>query len=84
MKSVTLQVDDEIAALGDLLIQEVADIKASKGVAVELSDAVPAVIALAGSYQKLGADLKSPDDIAYLVKCVAAAFIPAPAPAPAA
>lgn len=80
MKQVTLQVDDEVAALGDLVIQEVADIKASKGIAVELTDAIPAVITLAGNYQKLSADLKSPDDIAYLAKCLAAAFIPPATP----
>lgn len=78
MKAITLQVDDEVAALGDLVVLEVADIKAKKGIAVELTDAIPAVISLAGNYQKLSADLKSPDDIAYLVKCIAGALIPAP------
>lgn len=81
MKSVTLSVDDEVAALGDLVAQEVADIKAAKGIAVELTDAIPAVLQLATNYQKLGADVKNPDDLAYLVRCLAAAFIPQPVPA---
>lgn len=81
MKTITLQVDDEVAALGDLVVQEIADIKAKKGIAVELTDAIPAAISLAGSYQKLGADLKNPDDIAYLVKCLAGALIPPVVPA---
>lgn len=76
MKSVTLQVDDEVAALGDLIVKEAADIKAKTGVVAELTDAVPALIAVAGAYQKLGADVKSPDDLAYLVRCAATAFIP--------
>lgn len=76
MKSVTLSVHDEVAALGDLVTKEAADIKAKAGIAVELTDAIPAVISLAANYKNLGDDLKSPDDIAYLVKCVAAAFIP--------
>lgn len=76
MKSVTLQVDDEIAALGELVKQEAIDIKAAKGIAVYLTDAIPAVITLAGNYQKLGDDVKNPDDLAYLVKCIAEAFIP--------
>ncbi len=84
MKSITLNVDDEVAALGDVVLQEIADIKAAKGIVVELTDAIPAAISLAANYQKLGADLKSPDDIAYLVKCIAAALIPAPAPTTAA
>lgn len=77
MKTISLQVDDEVAALGDLVKTEVADIKASKGIATELADAIPAVITLAGNYQKLAEDVKSPDDIAYLVKCLAEAFLPA-------
>lgn len=81
MKAVTLQVDDEVAALGDLVKKEAADIAAKAGIAVELTDAIPAVITLAGNYQKLSADVKSPDDIAYLVKCLAEAFIPAAKPA---
>ncbi len=80
MKTVTLNVDDEIAALGDLVVLEIADIKAKKGVATYLTDAIPAVITMAGNYQKIGADLKSPDDIAYLVKCIAGALIPVAAP----
>lgn len=76
MKQVTLQVDDEVAAIGDLVKQEAADIKAQKGIAVELADAVPCILALAGNYSKLGDDVKSPDDLAYLVKCLAEAFIP--------
>ncbi len=80
MKTVTLNVDDEVAALGDLVVQEIADIKAAKGIVVELTDAIPAAISLAGNYQKLGADLKNPDDIAYLIKCIAGALIPPPAP----
>lgn len=76
MKTITLNVDDEVAALGDLIIKEAADIKAKSGIAAELSDAVPALITLAGNYQKLGADAKSPDDLAYLVRCAAQAFIP--------
>lgn len=82
MKSVTLQVDDEVAALGDLVIQEAADIKAQKGIVVELTDAIPAVISLAGNYAKLSDDIKSPDDLAYLVRCLATAFIPPKVVAP--
>lgn len=81
MKSVTLQVDDEIAALGDAVIQEVADIKAAKGVAVYAADLIPLAVSLSANYSKLGADVKNPDDLAYLVKCIATAFIPQPAPA---
>lgn len=84
MRTVTLNVDDEVGALGDLVIQEAADIKAAKGIVVELTDAVPAVLSMATNYSKLGADVKSPDDIAYLARCLAQAFIPAAAPAPAA
>lgn len=76
MRTVQLSVDDEVAALGDVVVQEIADIKAKKGIVVELTDAIPAAISLAGNYQKLSADLKSPDDIAYLVRCLASALIP--------
>lgn len=76
MKSVTLQVDDEVAALGDLIIQEKADLDAKLGLSAELAHAVPALLTLTSNYQKLSADVKNPDDIAYLVKCLADAFIP--------
>lgn len=81
MKSVTLNVDDEVVVLGDAVIQEVADIKAQKGIAVYLTDLIPLGVSLAANYQKLGADVKNPDDIAYLVKCLASAFIPPATPA---
>lgn len=81
MKTVTLQVDDEVSALVDLVAVEVADIKAKKGAAAEIADAIPSLLALASGYQKLGADVKSPDDIAYLVQGIAKILLPAPAAA---
>lgn len=80
MQQVQLQVDDEVKSLGDVIVQEVADIKAKKGLAIELSDAVPALLALGGNYAKLPADAKNPDDLAYLVKCIASAIFPPAAP----
>jgi len=77
MQQVTLNVADEVKALGDAIGVEVADIKAKKGVAVYVSDLMPALVSLAGSYQALPADIKQPDDIAYLVKCISAAVLPA-------
>lgn len=80
MESIVLMVDSEIKALGETLVSEIADIKAKKGLAIYLSDASPALLSLAANYSKVGADIKKPDDIAYLVKCLALALLPAPAP----
>ena len=85
MAQVSLQVADEVKQVVDGLMQEWADIKAQKGLAVELTDAMPIVMAGLSNYQKLAADIKSADNIAYLVLELAKALLPAaPAPAPAA
>lgn len=81
MQTVQLSVADEVKALGDAVAQEVADIKAKKGIAVYIGDFMPALLSLASNYQNLGNDIKQPDDIAYLVKCAAGIFLPAPAAA---
>lgn len=76
MQAVTLQVADEIKALGDALIAEGADIAAKKGLPAEIADAMPALLSLAGSYQALPMDVKKAESIAYLGYCVAKAFLP--------
>lgn len=78
MQQVQLSVADEVKALGDAVIAEIADVKAKKGAAVYMADATPALLSLAGNYANIGADLKSPDDLAYLVRCVGQALLPQP------
>lgn len=69
MQQIQLNVDDEIKVLGDTLTKEIQDVRAQKGTAAELADAAPALLTLAGNFSKLPKDLKSSDNIAYLVRC---------------
>lgn len=74
MQSVQLQVDDEIKAMGDALKSLIVDIKAKKSVAVIAADALPNLIAAAAGFANFTADIKKPDDEAYLAKCIAEAL----------
>lgn len=85
MAQVSLQVSDEVKQIVDGLALEWADIKAKKGLAVELTDAMPIVMAALSNYQRLAEDIKQADNVAYLCQVLAKLLLPAPAaPAPAA
>lgn len=74
MVQVQLQVDDEVKAAGDALKQLIVDIKAKKSVAQIAADVLPNLLAAAGGFQNLGADLKKADNEAYLAKCLSEAL----------
>lgn len=74
MQQVTLQVADEVKALGDALAALAADIKAQKATAQIVSDILPGFLIAAGSYQNLAADMKTVDDQAYVAYALAKAL----------
>lgn len=76
MQTVQLSVDDEVKAAGDALKVLIIDIKAKKPIAQIAADALPGLLAAAGGFQNLGADIKKPDNEAYLAKCLSEALQP--------
>lgn len=77
MKQVTMNVDDEFAAAGDLIAILIADISAKKDVATIAADALPKAIAVVGAYQNFAADIKKVDNQLYLLKVILGALEPA-------
>lgn len=80
MQQVQLNVDDEVKSVADALKVLIADIQAKKPIAQIAADVLPALLSAMGSYQSVGADIKKVDNQVYLVKCLAEALEPAPAP----
>lgn len=77
MQSVPLSVDDEVKSLGDALSMLVSDIKAKKGTAAIIGDALPLLMSAVAGYAAIGADIKKLDNQVYLLKCLAGALEPA-------
>lgn len=74
VQQVTLNVDDEIKALGDALATLISDIKAKKSVAQIASDLLPGLMAAVSGYQNIGGDLKKVDDQTFLVHALSKAL----------
>lgn len=70
MQTKTLNVADEIAALGDALQALIGDIVAKKSVAQITTDVLPNVIAAVSGYSAIGTDIALADDDAYLVRAI--------------
>ena len=68
MQTVSLQVADEIKALGDALQVLIADIIAKKSVTAIAADALPNLMGAVSGYQNMVADIQLADDEAYLVR----------------
>lgn len=80
MQQVQLNVDDEMKAAGDALSLLIIDIKAGKAIAAIAGDVLPGLIAAIGGYANMGADIKKVDNQVYILRCLAGALEPAPAP----
>ncbi len=79
MQAVSLNVDDEVKALGDALAIIVADVKAGKSLIQDFTDAFGALLGAIGSIQNLPVDIKKVDNQAYLIFALAKVLEPAPA-----
>ena len=66
MQTVTLSVADEVKAFSDALAALASDIKAGKAVAAILADVVPGLLAGSSGIAAIGADIKLPDNQAYV------------------
>lgn len=75
-RAVTLNVDDEFAALGDAIGVLIADIKAGKSALVDLEDAIAKLVPAVGAFQNIAVDVKKVDNQVYLVKAIADALEP--------
>lgn len=83
MQQVTLNVSDEYKALGDALNGLISDIKAKKTAVQDLQDLLAPLLGAVAGLQNLGADVKLVDNQVYLIRSIASALEPAPAPAAA-
>ena len=63
---VSVSVEPEVQSLCDGLVKECQDLKSKQPTATLLGDAMPILLAVAGSYQALSADVKSAEALAYL------------------
>lgn len=73
----TLNVSPEVVALGSAIGAIVADIKAGKTVIQDAEDAFTNLVGAVQSFDNIGTDIKAPDNIAYLVKSILGAVLPA-------
>jgi hypothetical protein len=78
MQQVSLQVADEIKALGDALALLIGDIKAGKPAAGIAADVLPALLPAISGLQAIGLDIKLPENQVYIIYALAKALEPAP------
>lgn len=80
MKTVTLNVDDEFAALSEALKVLIIDIKAGKTALEDVKDVFAALVVAVDGFKNIAVDAKKVDNQVVLLKGILEALEPAPAP----
>lgn len=74
MQTITLNVDDEFKAAGDMIGTLIADLKAKKTVAQISTDVLPGLVLAMSGYANFAADIKKADNQVYLLRAIATAL----------
>lgn len=79
MQTITLNVDDEVKALGDALAVAIVDVRAKAPVGQDITDVVGKLVPALTGIANFAGDIKKVDNQVSLIKALADALEPKPA-----